>query len=112
MNLKLFMPVSSTIFFGTLARKKKIAFERNVDYLQRCYSFSKSLLTSAQFSENQEGKNASDTFVTIWICNHNKDTRKGRSKPTRGERLRPKQAGEPRATARVGPSLTGAILEG
>lgn len=71
-----------------------------VDYLQHCYSFSKSLFTSAQFSENQGGKNASDTFLTIWICSHSNDTRKRRSKPIRGKRLHQKQAGEPWATTR------------
>lgn len=42
----------------------------------------------------KEGKNGFDTFVTIWICSHNKDASKCRSEAISGKCIHQKQAGE------------------
>lgn len=98
-NLKLFMPVSSSIFFRTIAWKRclwtgfimLIIFNIVIHFPNR-FSHLLSLV------KIKGGKNASDTFLTIWICSHSNDTGKRRSKPIRGKRLHQKQAGEPWAT--------------
>lgn len=76
-----------------------------VDYLQHCYSFSKSLLTSAQFNENQGG---GAMLLTCLSPSGSAATTKTPGNPYRsqpGENVHQKQAGKPWATTR-GESVT------